>query len=177
MSSYIGKRRMILVPALTLVLVILLMVVSIASAGGPILHKVHVGGPDLCDHFGLQPGCDANFSLNAKLFVDGSVSGQWTDQFGGGWGGFHAVIDCLSVEGNEAWVSGVITQGVFHDLETGEDFDFTGFPVGTRLVDNGTSANDPPDQISFSFVGDSTSCTEQPDYELLDVPRGQVKVD
>lgn len=66
---------------------------------------------------GLQPGCDANFTRHAKLSTDGSAYGQHTDQFGGGFGGFHAAIDCLSVDSNEAGVRGVITHGAIHDLE------------------------------------------------------------
>jgi hypothetical protein len=45
--------------------------------------------------------------------------------------------------------------------------------------DNGASANDPADQISYSvFKLDEpfALCTEKPDYLLFDVPQGQVKV-
>jgi hypothetical protein len=154
-------------------LVLALVLVTAAWAvQGPIVHRVSVGGPDA---FG--PGGDANFSLSAREYADGSVSGQYTDRFSQafGGGGFHAVIDCLSVDGNEAWVSGVITRGTF-PLGDGEVLDITGFPVAARVQDNGTSANDPPDLISLSVIGDPTPCTEQPDYVLSAVPEGQVKV-
>lgn len=88
--------------ALTMTVVLLLLLATTAAARGPVVHRVHVGGPDLCVGFGLKPGCDANFSLAAIQRADGSVSGQLTDQFGGGVGGYHAVIDCLSVSGNDA---------------------------------------------------------------------------
>jgi hypothetical protein len=45
-------------------------------------------------------------------------------QVGFDWGGFHATIDCLEIEGNEAWVSGVITTGIFNDGS--EVFDLNG---------------------------------------------------
>ena len=48
-------------------------------------------------------------------------------------------------------------------------------PVITRVRDNGTSQNDPPDEISFSWIGDSRSCVEQPgDLPLFALPQGQV---
>lgn len=139
---------------------------------GPI-HKVTIGTPDVCEAFGFpSPGCDANFSLVALEFANGSVRGQYTDRFANGQG-FHATIDCLVVDGNQAWVSGVVTTGYVEFLGG----DITGFPVATRLVDNGTSANDAVDQITFSWLGDSTPCTDMVDYPLFDAPDGQVNVD
>ena len=120
------------------------------------------------------------FSLSAREYADGSVSGQWTDRFSGGLGGFQAVIDCLVVDGNVAWVSGVATQGYFRNPETGEVIDLAGLAVGTVVRDNGASENDPADQISYSiFELDEpfAICTEKPDYPLFDVPQGQVKVE
>ncbi len=132
-----------------------------------VIHHVSVGGADVCVDIsiGLKPGCDGNFSLVANMKADGSVQGQYTDQFGHGNGGFHASVNCLSVNGNEAWISGVITSG------NSQGNDLTGFPVITRVVDNGTSG----DQISFSFIGDSTSCLDEPDFPLFDLT-GQVTV-
>ena len=143
-----------------------------ASAGGKPLHHVSVGGPDACEAFaGTGPGCDANFSLTAIEFNDTTVNGHYTDQFGHGNGGFHAVIDCLVVINNEAWVSGIITHGTLAGFG-----DLTGVPVAARVVDNGRSKNDPPDQISFSNIGDSRPCTAMVPYGLFDMPDGQVKV-
>ena len=164
------KTRLFVI-ACTAVLISLL-VTTVAAAGGRVTQRVSVGGPDSC---GESPGCDKNFSLMAIKYSDGRVSGQWTDQWGGGFGGFHANIDCLIIEGNDAWVSGVVTQGVFHDPESGEDFDLAGVPVSTMVRDNGTSANDPADQISFAFPEGFgfQVCTEQPAYPLFDAPQGQ----
>jgi len=133
---------------------------------GPVVHRVTAGGADICEALGLPTGCDANFSLVAIEKADGSVSGQWQDSFGQGNGGFHATVTCLSVNGNEAWVSGVITSGNF------QGSDPTGLPVITRVVDNGQSG----DQIGFSFVGDPTSCLDEPNLALFDLTHGQVKV-
>ena len=83
------KSRILLSIAIILVALI---VVFPALATGP-LHRVSFGGPDACEGFGLQPGCDANLSLVAIEQADGSVIGQYSDQFGDGNGGFHAAED------------------------------------------------------------------------------------
>jgi len=171
------KRTTVVLMALTVALVLVLMLAATASAAGkgPVVHRVSVGGPDACEAWGLSPGCDANWSLVAIQHADGSVSGQFIDRFWQGWG-FHATIDCLYVEGNDAWVSGEITNGYFG----GEDR--IGEHFSARVRDNGTSANDPADQFSYSHTGEGWeghphgTCLEQPDYELFDVPQGQVVV-
>jgi hypothetical protein len=160
-----------MVSALTMTLVLVLMLAPTASAQGPVAHRVHAGGPDNCTAFGARPGCEANFSLLAIEFADGRVAGQYTDRSARGHG-FQAVIDCLSIAGNDAWISGVIIQGT---LPGGGDS--AGLPVATRVRDNGTSAHDSPDEISYSFVGDDTPCTDQFNYPLFPVPQGQVVVE
>ena len=54
--------------------------------------------------------------------------------------------------------------------------DLTGLPVATRVRDNGTSAKDPADQISYSFLGDPRPCTDHFDYVLFKAPEGQVVI-
>lgn len=136
---------------------------------GSVLHRVSVGGPDICSGTGGAPGCDANFSLIA-LQGTGGVTGEWTDRFAQGVG-IHVVINCVSVSGNQAWVSGV---GPAHAF---------GNEWVTRVADNGVSANDPADQISFSIVVGVTpsgfevfDCNGQQDLPLFDAPEGQVIV-
>lgn len=129
-----------------------------------------VGGPDGCQTLaGTHPGCNANYSLIALESEDGSVWGQFTDRFGNG-EGFHAAINCLAVVGNTAWVSGIVTSGTWNGA------DQTGRPVVTRVQDNGTSAKDAPDKISYSWLGDARPCTMKLNYGLFDAPQGQVKV-
>jgi hypothetical protein len=156
-----------------------LILTTMAFAKGPVVHRVSAGGPDACLALaGTHPGCDGNFSFTAKEYADGSVSGQYTDRFANG-DGLHAVIDCLVVDGNRAWVSGVITSGRFTDPVTGEVFDLAGLYLWTTVVDNGTSANDPADQISFSFIDvEQIACTDatELDVPLFDAPEGQVTV-
>ncbi len=142
-------------------------VTTTANARGPIVHRVSMGSSDICVGVGLSPGCDQNLSLVALEMADGTIKGQFIDVFGFGSREpgmiLHAPVTCLSVNGNEAWVGGVITGP-----------NFTGLPIVIRVRDNGTSANDPPDQSSILDV--LADCTAQPALALLDI-RGQVKID
>ena len=143
-----------------------LMLTSSAALAQGVVHHVSVGGHDQ-DPAGHT---DANFSLVANQYSDGSVRGEYSDQFGQGQGGFHAQVNCVSVVGNEAWVSGIITSGTFGGVN------LAGLPVITRVQDNGRSANDPPDAISFSFIGVAAACTTQPNLPLFPMTDGQVTV-
>ena len=143
----------------------LLLALSPAASADSVIHHVSVGSADIAP----PPGTDANFSLSAIELDDGTVSGQWQDTvFGRGAAavGLHVEVDCLVVVGNEAWVSGVITRPA----------SLAGLPAITRVRDNGTSANDPADQVSFTFIGIDATCTDQPDLPLFDLINGQVTV-
>ena len=158
------------ISALTTAAVMTLVLVSSVAAAGPtVAHRVSAGGPDACNANGARPGCDGNYSLVATQYADGSASGQYTDRFARG-GGIVGVVDCVRVVGNEAWVSGWIKSG----MVGGEDL--RGLPFSTLVVDNGTAANQPPDQISSSHTGDPTPCTDMAAWDLFDTPQGQVTV-
>ena len=143
---------------------ILVLSAAPAAFAGGVTHRVSAGGPDVCQSLDARPGCDGNLSLVAIQYPDGSVAGTLTDR-GTGPFGLHGVIDCLSVVGNQAWVSGVVTVGP------------VGLAFSNRVLDSGTSANEVPDQISFVRVGSlAEPCTAHADLELLDAPQGQVTV-
>jgi hypothetical protein len=169
-----GSRRHLatFLSALVMTAVMTLMVAASVVAKGPaVAHRVSAGGPDACTANDARPGCDGNFSLEATQYTDGSASGRYVDRFARG-GGIIGVVDCVRVVDNQAWISGWITSGGI-----GDD-DFTGLPFTTLVVDNGTSANQPPDQISSSHTGDPTPCSEMVPWEnLFDIPQGQVTVD
>lgn len=148
------------------ILLLSLILASVGARADGVLHQVSVGGHDQ-DPTGHT---DANFSLVAVQHGNGSVTGQWTDQFGQGDGGIHVQVNCLFVQGNEAWVSGIISSGNVGGV------DVAGLPVVTRVQDNGKSANDPPDAISFSFIGNATPCTAAPNLPLVPMTDGQVTV-
>jgi hypothetical protein len=151
---------------------------SLKAGQGPIVHKVSVGGPDICLSLGYaHPGCDGNFSLIAMQRADGSVTGQMTDQYGPA-DGLHATIDCLLVQvipGRttlEAWVGGVVTRPAYQ----------AGHRIIARMRDNGTSANDPrPDALSRGIVdpeeeGASSNCQDMPAIGFGQMPQGQVTI-
>jgi hypothetical protein len=144
---------------------------------GSIVHRASLGGPDICEAFGATPGCDANFSLVAIQFEDGTVTGQLTDQYGPA-DGLHAVVDCLHVQivpGRttlEAWVGGVVTRPA-HQV---------GLRIIARMRDNGTSTNDPrPDALSRGIVapeeeGYSSNCEDMPAIGFGLLWQGQVTI-
>ena len=136
---------------------------SLYRGNGAIVHQVSAGGADW-----VGPGVDANWSLTAFQLADGSVRGQWSDQFGHGNGGVHMTVTCLHVVGNEAWITGVADNG-----------EFAGRVWMSRMKDNGNSANDPADQISYSWlqpVGSQGNCHTMPQFPLFYRTAGQVTI-
>jgi len=142
-----------------------------------IVHRVIVGTSDI-----RPPGYDCNFSLVANVDANGNATGQWQDTFFsgvGGVGGIHVMVDCVEIlpPGNIAIVGGVITQGTF--LGT----DLSGQRVVTMVVDNGSEADDTPDQISFSVTAswagfEIGTCGDfnSDFFPLFDITGGQVVV-
>jgi hypothetical protein len=158
---------------------------SLDAGQGGVVHRVSVGGPDMCFALGQHPGCDGNLSLIAIQREDGSVTGQWSDA-SPNFGNVHIVVDCLNVvpigfrPGLQAWVGGVV------DVPAS----MAGHRAITRMRDNGTSMNDPlTDAISFSELdvdpdteGLSMNCHDHPailpahELGLARVPQGQVTI-
>ncbi len=140
----------------------------------PVTDMVSAGSNDACAAFGQPNGCDKNFSFHANMKADGSVTGQYQDGFSTQFpnDGIHATIDCLNIVGNGAVVSGVITRGQQFGV------DVTGQSILTAVVDNGTSANDPADQISFSFNDIDLTCDQlvPANFPLFEIGPGQVRV-
>ena len=143
-----------------------------SASGGPAVHHVTIGGPDVCEAFGAKPGCDANFSLVANQYADGSVSGQWVDRFSQnfGGGGVTVKVTCVAVEGSVAWIGGVITRPEWN----------AGTPAILRARDLGNSANDPPDRFvplyDPAFFGLSTNCLDEEFFFVAPVSQGNVVI-
>ena len=138
------------------------------NSGSGVINRVSVGGSDQ----DVTLNTDANFSLIAIQKGDGSIAGEWSDQFGQGQGGLQVDVNCLVVQGNQAWIGGIIRSG-----STGQGgVDLSGLPALTRVADLGKSANDAPDAISFTFIGLAVQCTAQPNLPLFPMTGGQVTV-
>jgi hypothetical protein len=115
--------------------------------------------------------CSQRMTMNAVSTGDGNAVGQFTvfSEEGGGIR-VHGSITCLSVEGNEAQLGGIITQATIPDL--------IGLRVTWRAVDNGEGTQFPADQTSDLFgnrdCGDDI--TSHPRFELFDVIDGNIDV-
>jgi hypothetical protein len=137
-----------------------------AQRGNPVVQRLTVGGADAVAYG--PPGSDANFSLIALERADGTVTGQLHDEWGKG-AGFHATVDCLSVDGNTAWVSGTVTKSVVSD--------FVGRTVNVQVRDGGNAGDD---MISPAFFYVPFTCVDHFDFEgnglLFPVNNGQVKL-
>ena len=150
--------------------------VSGDAAAAGVLHSIHFGGPDVCDAMGAKPGCDANLSLTAILYDDGSAVGQLTDRYSirNGGGGIQADVNCVAVEPygsyTVAWVSGVVTGGEAGDI---------GKPFLMGLIDTNGLGISAYDIVSFPLIGIDQPCTEENTFVwsyALPTWRGQVTI-
>lgn len=98
------------------------------------------------------------------------MKGQWADHFGG-FSGIHVTVTCLVVVGNDAWVGGIIT-GASKDRQHE-----IGLPAVTRCRDGGRAKNDPPDMLSYSYIGlNLSACLSRANLPLFAINGGQVRV-
>lgn len=111
-------------------------------------------------HVFRPDGSIRKFTISAVQHTDGSVSGQYDLKLGPlqilkDLGerppvlSFHGTITCMTVDGNRAYLGGVVDAQKNGALFFGRD-DFTG--VAIELVDNGHGAAAAPDEISSVFV-------------------------
>ena len=121
---------------------------DLKSSHGKVVHTAIAGTNDACEAFGLPNGCDGNFSLNARLYEDGTASGEWQDTFSGG-GGIHVKIDCAhfgETDGTQwAVIAGEVTNG---------DPNFPGNRAVTLVVDNVFGSGVDAMSFTFPFDGD-----------------------
>jgi hypothetical protein len=144
--------------------------------GKNVVANVHVAGTDagVCIAWGLPPNCDANFSLSARKYADGTVKGQWQDTVKGETG-LHIEIDCLkiSVDGTSAIVSGIIKQGF-----SGGNPDYaTGCTAVTRFIDGGGQGTDMYSYTYATCDSDVTCDTlAESSFDMFEHVGGQVKI-
>jgi hypothetical protein len=137
-----------------------------AQNGNPVVLRVTVGGADGVAYG--PPGSDANFSLVALERADGTVTGQIQDAWHKD-AGFHATLDCISVDGSDVWLSGTVTKSTYPP--------FLGRTVNVQVRDGGDAGED---MISPAYFFLPATCADQFPFEsygrLFPVNNGQVKV-
>jgi len=110
------------------------------------------------------------FAFTAKNRADGSIQGQYQvnnrDVSGSR---EHGTVTCLEVDGDQAWIGGVIT----HSSIPGRE----GTPRVFRVIDNGEGSGDPPDFASYFAFGDAlVTCDARPMLPGQDLEGGNIQV-
>ena len=115
------------------------------------------------------------FTFNASTDTSGVTTGQ-TQAFNRSTGSkWHGSLDCLSVVGNVATMSGVVT-----DISPSTPpFFVVGSHIQFQVIDNGQGQNAPPDLISLTFffgTGFNPGCTGTGTFATIPVEHGNVTV-
>ena len=115
----------------------------------------------------------STYEIHARLMPDGTVDGTWQSRrHRGPLGGAkrHGRVTCMVVEGNQAWLGGVIEKAI--------DPNFVGDPIGFRVVDNGTGAGAAPDLLgrTLDLPSPEWYCSERPETALAASEVGDIRV-
>jgi hypothetical protein len=121
-------------------------------------------------HWHVASGALRTFAFTAKTRADGTVQGQYQinnrDVSGSR---EHGTVTCLEVDGDEAWIGGVITHSSLPDRE--------GTPRVFQVVDRGEGSGDPPDQASMLLPTLTTGeCHLRPDLAPQPLEGGNIQV-
>jgi hypothetical protein len=114
------------------------------------------------------------FTFTARKYADGSVKGEVQLNNRAQDRVFHMTLDCLVVNGNKAYASGVVDRSTI-STDVGLTWTF-------EVVDNGEGANAPGDQISLvTIFSPQLPCTNPGaqgylDTHLLPIESGNVQV-
>lgn len=146
---------------------------STADAQNNVCASVHLGGADVnWDTESAPPNNDANLSLGAIEKCDGTIRGQLQDTWAGV-GPVHGTVSCLVVDGNNAWVSGIVSHSPVPGI--------AGLGFYIQLQDNGkNNRGAPPDMASFIFLGDPDVfeflCYAMIGVDLYELNNGQLTI-
>ena len=120
-------------------------------------------------------GAKRTWSFTAVKHADGTVRGEWQGlnrSLGTGTQAHGAVI-CFTIEGNEAWIVGVIERDPANPQRIGMEF-------GWRVIDNGQGRTGPADQITRTLrvaAPASDFCASTPNVGFLhDLEAGNIQV-
>ena len=140
-------RNVLLALVLLVVVAVPLFAVSAYAAGNP---AASGGGTT------VELGEKSTFTFNAVQKPNGTVTGHLVYHFRAVDNSFHMDIDCLSIEGNNATLSGVVTHITGKGIVP--DFLFVGQHGVFSVTDNGEGADAQPDLISDVTLDPAASC-------------------
>lgn len=115
-----------------------------------------------------------NFSFSAHVDEDGVARGRAQLHNRDSGTVLKMRLDCLRVEGPEAWMSGVNVQSTDEAL--------LGMPMWFHVVDRGEGSGEPADQITLvsTFFGTGIPCTTDfvlpPNTDLIEIEGGNIQV-
>jgi hypothetical protein len=115
------------------------------------------------------------FSIDGKVMPDGSVDGTFQIRVhrpGGGGAKLRGRVTCMVIEGNRAWLAGIVEKAVGQH---------EGKAYGFKVVDNGEGHIAAPDQFASRRFPPSADgyCAEKPDdvaQPVHDMEAGNIQV-
>ena len=152
-------------PTIAALVVMAVLVSSATGAPNPVVNSATGSGHR------ISGGEFRSFSFSATRYADGTATGQAQvnvrslDAFA------HIAIDCLTVDGNIAHMSGVVTH-------TSDPTVFlTDEQVHFAVEDNGQGANEPPDRVTGIPENEPLTCNDAlPSSAFNNIVRGNVRV-
>ncbi len=118
------------------------------------------------------------FSFTASRHAEGTVGGQWErirrQEGTASESKSHGVVTCMVIVGNEAWLGGYATSGLWSEPPNNH--------VRWHVRDNGEGPGSTPDQISLQNVGVSSAgtanyCANAPtNPDLFELEAGNIQI-
>jgi hypothetical protein len=127
-------------------------------------------------NFTTAQGDWRTFNFTARRYEDGSVDGQWErirrEDGNAADSKSHGIVTCLTIVGDEAWIGGFTTSGLYSEPPTG---------VAWRVLDTGLGNRAGPDRISVQYTAGlgypAWYCARTPaDPALNDVEAGSIRI-
>lgn len=158
-------RRLVAFPTLAALALTAVLVSSAIGAPNPVVNSATGSGHR------ISGGEFRSFSFAATKRADGTATGQAQVNVRSLDASAHIAIDCLTVDGNIAHVSGVVTHtsdpAVFVPDEQ----------VHFAVEDNGRGADAPPDRVTGIPENEPLTCNDAlPSSAFNNIIRGNVRV-
>ena len=108
------------------------------------------------------------FAFTAKSRGDGTAQGQFQIHNRSIPAKDHGTVTCLVVDGNQAWIGGVITHSTVPER--------IGLGRVWRVIDNGEGSGSPPDQVTISDILPPEACRLRPFQPPENIEAGNIQV-